>query len=142
MFQEKATDPVVHLVELYDEKQPRIHKFILPKSKVTGRGFTYYDEEIKRLVVPTEDEMQKNPDCKDPSFSEDLFGNPNLSPRSSYMNLDESKAQNVTVQDLLMENTGGKMMAAERARDLQIDQEPLPSQGNTFQKQSVSQLFS
>lgn len=76
--------------------------------------------------------MQKNPDGRDPSFSDDLLGNPSLSPRSSYMNLDESKAQNTTMQDMLMENTGGKMMAAEHARDQQIDQEPLPSQGKIF----------
>ena len=122
VFQETATEPVVHLVELFGEKQPRIHKFVLPKNKVTGRGFTYFDEELKRLVVPTEDEMQKNPDLREGSHSDDLLGTSNLSPRSSYMNLDDSKYQsNLTQNDLLMENTVGKMMAAEHARDLQID---------------------
>ena len=49
-----ATEPVVHLVELYNELQPRVHKFVLPKSKVKGKGFTFYDDEIKRLIVPNE----------------------------------------------------------------------------------------
>ena len=51
----EADKPKIYVIELYEDRQPQIIKFMLPKSVVIdSQKSTIYDENQHKLVVPPE----------------------------------------------------------------------------------------
>ena len=54
LFQEKPGTPEIYLVTLRENFAPQIHLFKLHANIAMGQVSTYYDPNLKRLIVPPE----------------------------------------------------------------------------------------